>query len=48
MSSDERHKEIEAAALRRNRQSNRRVLIIVGLMTLVVIGWNLYAQLVPR
>ena len=46
MSSEEQHEEIEAAALRRNRQSNRRVLIIIGLMTLLVIGWNLYAQLV--
>jgi hypothetical protein len=48
VSSEEEHEAREAAALRRNRQANRRVLVVVGLVTLAVIGWNLYVQLVAR
>ena len=44
----EQEEATEAAADRRDRQSNRRMLVIVGLVTLAVIGWNLYVQLVGR
>ena len=38
----------EATTLHRDRQSNRRVLAVVGLVTLVVIAWNLYVQVIAR
>ena len=48
MSSDEEHEANDSAELRRNQRSNRRALIIIGIVTTAVIGWNLYVQVVAR
>lgn len=48
MGAEEERETMEAEVLRRSRRSNRRVLVVVALVTLTVIGWNLYAQFVTR